>query len=253
MPLPRTNIHSKGIRTLADIEARCLLEGDCLRWQGAVTKDGMPTLWIPNVGPRGLQVGFHLGLTGSAVLPDRLAYIPTCGNLWCCDVKHRRKGTRSDLAVLINSRITDAKRAAFEKRREHYAAIRAEKELLKPPKPVKPPKAEKAPKPVKVAKVAAPAAGPKLHDVLDRMHSRRGPAMPTLRQPGSSVRKIDALVLNRIEPTEATITSATKLTVCPSGADQRYTVRELPKGYVSGLDPTEARPWARAAAGGVAG
>jgi hypothetical protein len=43
------------------------------------------------------------------------------------------------------------------------------------------------------------------------------------------------------------------LTVCPSGADQRYTVRELPKGYVSGLDPTEARPWARAAAGGVAG
>lgn len=253
MPLPRTNIRSKGIRTLADIEARCLPEGDCLRWQGAVTKDGMPTLWIPNVGPRGLQVGFHLGLTGSTVLPGRLAYIPTCGNLWCCDVKHRRKGTRSDLAVLINSRITDAKRAAFEKRREHYAAIRAEKELLKPPKPVKPPKAEKVPKPVKLPKVAAPAASPKLHDVLDRMHSRRGPAMPTLRQPGSSVRKIDALVLNRPPETEATITTATKLTVCPSGADQRYTVRALPPGYVSGLDPTEARPWARAAAGGVAG
>jgi hypothetical protein len=249
MPLPRTNIHSKGIRTLADIEARCLPEGDCLRWQGAVTKDGMPTIWIPGVGPRGVQVGFHLGLTGGAVLPDRLAYIPTCGNLWCCDVKHRRKGTRSDLAVLINSRITDAKRAAFEKRREHYAAIRAEKERLKPPKPVKPPKAEKPAAPVKAPKVVAPAAGPKLHDVLDRMHSRRGPAMPTLRQPGSSVRKIDALVLNRIEPTEATITSATKVTVCPSGADQRYTVRELPKGYVSRLDARECRAWASAAAG----
>jgi len=254
MPLPRTNIHSKGIRTLADIEARCLPEGDCLRWQGAVTKDGMPTLWIPNVGPRGLQVGFHLGLTGSAVRPDRLAYIPTCGNLWCCDVKHRRKGTRSDLAVLINSRMTDAKRAAFEKRREHYAEIRAAKERLKPPKPVKPPKAEKPAAPVKAPKVVAPkpvapAPTPKLHDMLDPMGSSRGPALTGLRKPGSSVRKADMPVLNRPPETEATITSATKLTVCPSGADQRYTVRELPPGYVSGLDARECRAWASAAAG----
>jgi hypothetical protein len=249
MPLPRNNIRSKGIRTLADIEARCLPEGDCLRWQGAVTKDGMPTLWIPNVGPRGLQVGFHLGLTGGAVLPDRLAYIPTCGNLWCCDVKHRRKGTRSDLASLINSRMTDAKREAFEKRREHYAAIRAAKERLKPPKAEKAPKAEKPASPVKAPKVVAPAAGPKLHDVLDRMHSRRGPAMPTLRQPGSNVRKADMPVLDRPPAAEATITSATKLTVCPSGADQRYTVRELPPGHVSGLDARECRAWAASAAG----
>jgi len=70
-----------------------------------------------------------------------------------------------------------------------------------------------------------------------------------LRKPGSSVRKIDALVLNRPPETEATITSATKLTVCPSGADQRYTVRALPPGYVSRLDARECRAWASAAAG----
>ena len=105
-------------------------------------------------------------------------------------------------------------------------------------------------KPKKVDGVPSDAPkSPKLHDVLDRMHSRRGPAMPKLRQPGSSVRKIDALVLNRIEPTEATITSATKVIVCPSGADQRYTVRALPPGYVSRLDARECRAWASAAAG----
>ena len=34
----------------------------------------------------------------------------------------------------------------------------------------------------------------------------------------------------------------------PCGQDHRYTVRELPAGYVSGLDPRECRPWARSVA-----
>jgi hypothetical protein len=108
-------------------------------------------------------------------------------------------------------------------------------------------------KPKKVDGVPSDAPKfPKLHDMLDPMGSSRGPALTGLRKPGSSVRKADMPVLNRPPETEATITSATKVTVCPSGADQRYTVRALPPGYVSGLDARESRPWAAAAAGGRA-
>lgn len=33
-------------------------------------------------------------------------------------------------------------------------------------------------------------------------------------------------------------------TICPVGLDQRFTVRELPAGYVSQLSAAECRPWA---------
>lgn len=260
MPLPRNNIRTKGIRTLADIEARCLPEGDCLRWQGTVTKDGMPTLWIPGVGPRGVQVGFHLATTGSAVLPGRLVYIPTCGNLWCCSFAHRRPGDRSELYVIINGRGSDARRASYEKRREHYAEIRAAKEARKPPKPVKVPKAPKPPKVPKVVKLKpAPkqAAAPKLHaigrdvpgQVVGQAYRGAGPSI--YRHTGSNARRVEPPV--KPEPGEARITERTRVTIAPTCTDQRYTVRELPAGYRSALDPREARPWAQAAAGSRAG
>jgi hypothetical protein len=52
----------------------------------------------------------------------------------------------------------------------------------------------------------------------------------------------------RLERTTAVKGVLPKAEVCPSGQDQRYTVRELPKGYRSALDPRECRPWADVAA-----
>lgn len=43
-------------------------------------------------------------------------------------------------------------------------------------------------------------------------------------------------------------TSKARRVVCPAGMDFRFTVRELPKGYVSALNPGECRPWANVAA-----
>jgi hypothetical protein len=108
-------------------------------------------------------------------------------------------------------------------------------------------------KPSAAAKVANQAPTfPRLHDMLDPMSSSRGPALTLLRKPGSSVRKADTLSLDRPPVVEPVFTAATKLTLCPSGADHRYTVRALPPGYVSRLDARECRAWASAAAGGSA-
>jgi len=92
----------------------------------------------------------------------------------------------------------------------------------------------------------AQASVPKLHAMLDPMGSSRGPALTLLRKAGSSSRQIPSPRQQHVEPV---VTSATRMTVCPSGVDQRYTVRELPQGYRSALDPRECRPWASAAAG----
>jgi hypothetical protein len=96
---------------------------------------------------------------------------------------------------------------------------------------------------------ASTARGPKLHDKRDSMG--RAGVMPTniaaaLRKPGSNARSHPAEKPARVEPIT---TSATRLTARPSGADHRYTVRELPPGYCSVLDPRECRPWAAVAAG----
>jgi hypothetical protein len=105
-------------------------------------------------------------------------------------------------------------------------------------------------KPSAAAKVASQAPKfPRLHDMLDPLGSSRGPALSLLRKPGSNVRKADMLVLHPPPAVEPVFTAATKLTLCPSGADHRYTVRELPPGYVSRLDARECRAWASAAAG----
>jgi hypothetical protein len=88
---------------------------------------------------------------------------------------------------------------------------------------------------------------PRLHDMLDPMGSSRGPALTLLRKPGSNARPVPSLT--NPPQIEGVITAATRVTIAPTCTDQRYTVRELPAGYRSALDPREARPWAQAAAG----
>jgi|694.fasta_scaffold34787_12 hypothetical protein len=103
-------------------------------------------------------------------------------------------------------------------------------------------------KPSAAAKVASQAPTfPRLHDMLDPLGSSRGPALTLLRKPGSNARRIEPM--DKPPRVEGVITASTRVTVVPTCADQRYTVSELPKGYVSKLSPGDARPWAQAAAG----
>lgn len=109
--------------------------------------------------------------------------------------------------------------------------------------------AGKAPSP-KSSRDRKAAAGPKLHDMRDSMGARRG-FMPDniaapLRKGGSAAQA------TKPEPTEPRITDRTRVTICESRHDFRYTIQQLPPGYVSALDPREARPWAQAAAQGRA-
>ena len=47
---------------------------------------------------------------------------------------------------------------------------------------------------------------------------------------------------------QAIVTDQTRREVVPSEGDFRFTVRALPEGYVSQLDPNECRGWAKAVA-----
>lgn len=52
----------------------------------------------------------------------------------------------------------------------------------------------------------------------------------------------------RLEPAAPVQGPLPKPKACPSGTDHRYTVRALPDGYRSALNPNECRPWANVAA-----
>ncbi len=234
-------------RTVDDLRARCTVNADtgCWAWTGRFFGGVNPA--IPLAGTNGavsLQIALAV-LTTGARMPSGRWLIPTCGNLPCLNPAHRREGSRSELHALVASNrkphaLTDEGRARIAQAvRESWQRRKAGQAPKPKPKP-KPRKAQ-APKPEK------PARGPKLHDMLDPMGAQRGVPMTGLRKAGSSARPIPA---QRPQPTEPQITSATRITVCPSGADHRYTVRELPPGHRSVLNPRECSPWAEAAAGG---
>lgn len=242
-----------GLRTLEDLRARCTIDPvtGCWAWTGRHWQGGHPAL--PLAGGNGsvsLQIALAVILTGQR-LPEGRAYLPTCGNVRCLNPAHRREGPRGELHQLVaanrkpqmltdegRARISRAVREAWDRRREGL-----------PPKPKPEPKPPKV-KAVKPPKPAKPAAGPKLHDKLHPL-GRPG-QMPqdfALRKPGSNARPIP---VQQPAPTEARITDKTRVTVCESRQDFRYTVQQLPPGYVSALDPGQARPWAQAAAQGRA-
>lgn len=50
----------------------------------------------------------------------------------------------------------------------------------------------------------------------------------------------------RCTPGEAETNDKTAYTVYPTGKDMRYTVKQLPPGYVSSLNANDCRPWVRA-------
>ena len=103
------------------------------------------------------------------------------------------------------------------KRSEQRAAMRA-----KMAKPAPPPEKRKA--------------GPKLTEIQQHIKGTPKRGQQPLELVGSADR-------GKHEPK---ITAKTKVTIAATCLDQRYTVHELPAGYVSALDPREARPWTHA-------
>lgn len=236
------------MRTLADLASRCIINEatGCWHWRGAKEQRSghAPSIWIKGIGATSLQVALPMLALGRRAAPG-VRYVPTCGNLHCLNFSHRREGTQQELMTLAAAVYADKRvaaiRAASDRISAGLQASHARRRAMRP-KPPQPPKPPKPP-------------GPKLHDKLDRM-GRTG-VMPSnvaaaLRKPGSSARRLEPVVLNRPPAAAPTINDNTRITVAPVCTDQRYTVRELPPGYRSQIDPREARPWAQAAAQGRA-
>jgi hypothetical protein len=237
------------MESLGDLAKRCTVDAatGCWHWSGA--REGKfklaPKVWINGVGSTSLQIALPLLALGRRAAPG-VRYIPVCGDLHCANWSHRREGTQSELMTLAARIYTDRRvsaiRASGDRIRAGLAAYH-QRRLAERPAVVK-----QTPKP----KPKPKTTGPKLHDKRDRMG--RAGVMPNniaaaLRKPGSNARPLPAAKPVRAEPI---ITSATRLTLCPVGVDQRYTVRELPPGYRSALDPRDCRAWAHATAGGRA-
>ena len=80
---------------------------------------------------------------------------------------------------------------------------------------------------------------------LDKLGIRPTPGMPHWSKEANDKRHRKAVSVAPSEERPA----APRVTVCPSCKDQRYTVKSLPDGYVSQLDPGDCRPWAAAVHG----
>jgi hypothetical protein len=229
--MPKTN----RLASLADLRDRCTVDQStgCWHWTGrrgyAKNGQGTPVLYVVGMqGAQALQTALPMLATGRP-RPEGVKYVPTCGMVDCLNWEHRRPGTLSEVLQLGAKKHAAARAEADRRNREKLSAAQRDSWARR--------KAEK------------PSTGPKLHDMLDPMGAQRGVPLTGLRKAGSNARPIPA---QRPAPTEPRITGDTKVTVCPSGADHRYTVRALPPGYVSALNPRECSPWAEAAAGGGA-
>ena len=276
----------KSIRTPADLYARCAVvpETGCLRWLGAKSKNGMPSIWIPELGaPHGLQTVFHMFRTGEFKVPPGMAYVPTCKHLWCCNDAHRVLGTRSKLFSIINSQMTDARRASCSARAALYASQRAAKRP-KQPKPARPPSKVREvimrliddPDGVYAAKLTSAAkcaadharrmlaetpgliaakkpdlggpAGMRVHYFRTKAQADAWLSIAVARNhatvaPTGRVRVQPAKPLARAGPVDM---SRAKVIKCPSGTDYRFTVTgPVPRV----VDSAQCSPWARAAAG----
>jgi hypothetical protein len=272
----------KSIRTPADLYARCAVvpETGCLRWLGATSSHGTPSIWIPELGaPHGLQTVFHMLRTGTFKVPPGMAYVPTCKHLWCCNDDHRVLGTRSELFSIINGQMTEKRRAFYSARAALYASQRPAKQ----PKPARPSKVRDVimrliddPEGVYAAKLtsAAKCAADHARRMLAETPGLIAAKKPALGGPdGMRVHyfrtqaQADAWLSIAVARNHATVTqtgrvrvqpakpialdgpvdaSRARYTLCPSGTDYRFTVHgPVPRV----VDSAQCSPWARAAAG----
>jgi hypothetical protein len=98
--------------TLESLKARCVEEGDCLLWQGHMTKMNTPGVYLKRdlASNRGIMVSTralaHELATGYEIKPGWY-YRPTCGNAQCINPEHTGvlspKQHMTHMARLLNS------------------------------------------------------------------------------------------------------------------------------------------------------
>jgi hypothetical protein len=111
MSRPQHTLRQDGIKTLADLHDRCKVntETRCIVWAGALRK-ASAAVWIPGHGPVPMHFALAVVTTGQPPAPGSIL-VPTCGNVNCANMKHRKPGTRGDLFRVLRPELTAAHKA----------------------------------------------------------------------------------------------------------------------------------------------
>lgn len=123
-----------GIRTIADLKDRCLVDDITGCWvvgKSQTARRGLARVWLPALA-RSLTPGAAIAFLTTGSLPMRgVAWHRTCQTLGCANPAHRTKGTRKSQmdaakvkrSPLQRARIAKAKRAASKNVSEGIAAL----------------------------------------------------------------------------------------------------------------------------------
>lgn len=110
-----------GVRTLADIKDRCVVDDitGCWHWRSARDSNGVPNMQLPALG-RVVSLGVAIGTLTTGQPPARgVVWHCTCETRQCANPAHRRAGTRSSqmlAAKLKRSPQTRARMTAGKRR-----------------------------------------------------------------------------------------------------------------------------------------
>ena len=132
---------TRGLRTPADLMARCWVDTDtgCWHWRGAVDLNGIPSMWLPALRRRSsLGVAACLFATSAGPLPGQ-AWHCTCTTRYCANPAHRKCGNRSSQMLaagctrnpLQRARISAAKRSKSHLTGEQRAEIAGSTDMLR--------------------------------------------------------------------------------------------------------------------------
>lgn len=95
-----------GIRTIEDLRQRCWVDDitGCWHWKGAVTQDGHPVMWMPQLD-KTTTAGVAICVLKTGSTPKKgVFWRCICDTRGCANPDHRRPGSRS--AQMLAAKIT---------------------------------------------------------------------------------------------------------------------------------------------------
>lgn len=131
-----------GIRSLADIRARCYVDrsSGCWHWRLSTDGQGNPSLWLPGLRKR-TSLGVAIAFLATGKPPERgHCWHVTCDTLNCANPAHRAEGTRRQqmarfagqpIGLAHKARIVARRQASSRLAPEVIAEIRTSCEPLK--------------------------------------------------------------------------------------------------------------------------
>jgi len=90
-----------GIRTLADLKARCHVDDvtGCWNFRGSCSKSGQPMIWFAPLEKRVTPGVILYWLKTGERCSNQHVYFRTCESATCCNPAHRKAGTRRDQMI----------------------------------------------------------------------------------------------------------------------------------------------------------